>query len=72
MLSSSLRSHRAILLAGTSLLLVTPAFAISTMLAMGLRLTVAEIVAPLRNVRFIVAALALNFVIVPAAAWLRV
>lgn len=50
--------------------LVTPAFAISTMLAMGMRLTVAEIVTPLRNVRFIVAALGLNFVVVPAAAWL--
>jgi BASS family bile acid:Na+ symporter len=50
--------------------LVTPAFAISTMLAMGMRLTVAEIVTPLRNIRFIVTALLLNFVIVPAAAWL--
>ena len=50
--------------------LITPAFAISTMLGMGMRLTVREVVEPLRNVRFIVAALALNFVLMPAAAWL--
>jgi BASS family bile acid:Na+ symporter len=50
--------------------LVTPTFAITTMLAMGMRLTLAEIVTPLRNLRFIVVALVLNFVIVPAAAWL--
>jgi len=50
--------------------IVTPAFAISTMLAMGLRLTVTEIIEPLRSVRFVVAALALNFAAVPAAAWL--
>ena len=57
-------------LLGDLLQIVTPAFAISTMLAMGMRLTVAEIVDPLRNVRFIVAALVLNFVIVPVAALL--
>ena len=50
--------------------LVTPAFAISTMLGMGMGLTVAQIVAPLRNVRFVAAALGLNFMLVPAAAWL--
>jgi BASS family bile acid:Na+ symporter len=50
--------------------LVTPAFAISTMLAMGMRLTVAQIIAPLRNLGFLAATLALNFVIVPVAAWL--
>ena len=50
--------------------LVTPAFAITTMLAMGMRLTVGEIVTPLRNVRFIVAALGVNFLVLPAAAWL--
>jgi BASS family bile acid:Na+ symporter len=47
---------------------VTPAFAISTMLAMGLRLTAAEIVTPLRNPRFVAVALALNFVALPAVA----
>ncbi len=50
--------------------LVTPAFAISTMLAMGMRVTLAEIVEPLRNPRFVAAALGLNFVVLPAAAWL--
>jgi BASS family bile acid:Na+ symporter len=50
--------------------LVTPAFAISTMLGMGMGLTVAQIVAPLRNARFIAAALGLNFIVVPATAWL--
>jgi bile acid:Na+ symporter, BASS family len=50
--------------------LVTPAFAITTMLAMGMRLTVGEIVKPLRNVRFVLAALGLNLLVLPAAAWL--
>src|SRR3954452_6366691 len=40
------------------------------MLAMGMRLTVGEIVEPLRNPRFVAAALGLNFVVMPAAAWL--
>jgi BASS family bile acid:Na+ symporter len=40
------------------------------MLAMGMGLTVREVVAPLRNVRFLLTALLVNFVIVPAAAWL--
>ncbi len=50
--------------------LVTPAFAISTMLGMGMGLTVAQVATPLRNVRFVAAALGLNFIVVPAAAWL--
>jgi BASS family bile acid:Na+ symporter len=50
--------------------LVTPAFAITTMLAMGMRLTVAQVMEPLRNWKFVLAALALSFVLVPAAAWL--
>mgnify|MGYP003289384205 CR=1 FL=1 len=49
--------------------LVTPAFAISTMLAMGMRLTVGQVVDPLRNWRFVAAALVLSFVLVPSAAW---
>jgi BASS family bile acid:Na+ symporter len=48
---------------------VSPAFAISTMLAMGMRLTLVAVVAPLRNARFVVGALALNFVALPAVAW---
>jgi BASS family bile acid:Na+ symporter len=50
--------------------LVTPAFAITTMLGMGMRLTVSQIVTPLRSVRFLIAALGVNFIVVPAAAWL--
>ena len=49
--------------------LVTPAFAITTMLAMGMRLTFGQVVNPLRSWRFVVAALALSFVLVPVAAW---
>lgn len=49
---------------------VTPAFAIATMLAMGLRLTFREVVEPLRNMRFVASALALNFIGIPAIAWL--
>src|SRR3954452_18743264 len=57
------------LLAGISQL-ATLAFAVSTMLAMGMGLTLRELLEPLRNVRFILAALVINFVIVPAVAWL--
>jgi predicted Na+-dependent transporter len=44
-------------------------FVVSSMLAMGLSLTVPEIVAPLRNTRLVVLALAVNFVAVPFLAW---
>jgi BASS family bile acid:Na+ symporter len=44
-------------------------FVLSSMLAMGLSLTVPEIIAPLRNVRLVLIALALNFVAVPLLAW---
>ncbi len=50
--------------------LFTFAFVVSSMFAMGLALTVDQIVAPLRNVRLVVLALVANFVIVPAVAWL--
>jgi hypothetical protein len=50
--------------------LFTLAFSFTTMLSMGLGLTVAEIVTPLRNLRFVGAALAVNFLLVPAAAML--
>ena len=50
--------------------LFTLAFAVSTMLSMGLGLTVAEIAMPLRNVRFVLSALGINFLIVPAVALL--
>lgn len=40
-------------------------FAVSSMLAMGLSLTLPEIVAPLKNVRLVILALAVNFMAVP-------
>jgi predicted Na+-dependent transporter len=48
--------------------LFTLAFSFTTMLSMGLGLTVAEIVRPLRNLRFVAAALAVNLLLVPALA----
>jgi BASS family bile acid:Na+ symporter len=50
--------------------LFTLAFSFTTMLSMGLGLTIAEIVRPLRSLRFVAAALAVNFVLVPAVAML--
>jgi BASS family bile acid:Na+ symporter len=47
----------------------TLAFVVSSMLAMGLSLTVPQILAPLRNARLVILALVANFVIVPAAAY---
>ena len=44
-------------------------FVLSSMLAMGLSLTVPEIIAPLSNVRLVIIALALNFIAVPLLAW---
>jgi bile acid:Na+ symporter, BASS family len=43
-------------------------FVVSSMLAMGLGLTVAQIIAPLRNVRLVVLSLVANFVLIPLAA----
>ena len=45
-------------------------FVITSMLAMGLSLTVAQIIEPLRNTRLVVLALAANFVLVPILAYL--
>jgi hypothetical protein len=45
-------------------------FLVSSMAAMGLTLTPRAIAAPLRDVRFVLLALALNFVLAPACAWL--
>src|SRR5689334_9286526 len=50
--------------------LASLAFAVSTMLAMGMGLTLREVLEPMRNWRFVAAALLLNFIIVPAVAWL--
>ena len=46
------------------------AFLVGSMGAMGLALTPGAIFAPLRNVRFVLVALALNFLLAPALAWL--
>src|SRR5436309_10360384 len=43
-------------------------FVLSSMLAMGLGLTVGEIVAPLRNARLVVLSLLVNFVLMPLGA----
>lgn len=44
-------------------------FVVSSMLAMGFSLTVPAILAPLRNLKLVLLALAVNFVAVPIAAW---
>lgn len=44
-------------------------FVVSSMLAMGLSLTIPEIMTPLRQVRLVVLALAVNFVAVPLTVW---
>ena len=46
----------------------TLAFVVSSMLAMGLSLTIAQIAGPLRNVRLVLLALVASFVIAPATA----
>ena len=50
--------------------LSTLVFVVTSMLAMGLSLTVAQIMAPLRNARLVILALAANFILVPIAAYL--
>jgi predicted Na+-dependent transporter len=49
--------------------LFTFAFVVTSMLSMGLSLTVSQILQPLRNIRLVIMALAANFVIVPAVAF---
>ena len=44
-------------------------FVVSSMLAMGLNLTMPEIIAPLKNVRMVVLALLVNFVAAPLVVW---
>ena len=44
-------------------------FVVTTMLAMGLSLTVSQILAPLRQARLVVLALVANFVLVPLLAF---
>lgn len=49
--------------------LFTLAFVVTSMLSMGLSLTIPQILAPLKNTRLVAMALAANFVVVPAAAY---
>ena len=49
--------------------LFTFAFVVSSMLAMGLSLTVGQILQPLGNLRLVLLALVANFVIVPVTAF---
>ncbi len=44
-------------------------FVLASMVALGLSLTVRQIVEPLRNARLVVLALVSNFVVAPAVAW---
>lgn len=44
-------------------------FVVSSMLAMGFSLTVPQIISPLKNIRLVLLALAVNFVAVPFVAW---
>src|SRR4051794_1736825 len=49
--------------------LFTFTFVLTSMLSMGLSLTVSQIIQPLRSTRLVIMALAANFVIVPAVAF---
>ena len=49
--------------------LFTLAFVVTSMLGMGLSLTVTQIIQPLRNARLVTLSLAVNFVVVPAVAF---
>lgn len=44
-------------------------FVVTSMLAMGLSLTIPAIIAPLKNLRLVIPALAINFIAVPLIAW---
>lgn len=47
----------------------TLAFVVTSMFGLGLGLTVQDLIAPLRNLRLVVVMLAVNFVLIPAVAW---
>lgn len=48
----------------------TLSFVVTSMFGLGLGLTIQELLTPVKNVRLVVAALAINFALVPAIAWL--
>jgi BASS family bile acid:Na+ symporter len=47
-------------------------FVLGTIISMGLSLTMAQIIGPLRNARFVIVALLANFVVVPIAAYILI
>ena len=49
--------------------LLTFAFVLTSMLSMGLSLTVSQIIQPLRSIRLVIMALVANFLVLPAAAF---
>ena len=48
----------------------TLAFVVTSMFGLGLGLTVRDLLAPLKNVRLVLVTLLINFVLIPAVAWL--
>jgi BASS family bile acid:Na+ symporter len=50
--------------------LITFVFVLSTMLSIGLVLTIKQIINPLKNVRFVILSIVANFIIIPAIAYL--
>ncbi|MEG6549692.1 bile acid:sodium symporter [Desulfocurvibacter africanus] len=50
----------------------TLAFVITSMFGLGLGMTVQDLLAPLRNVRLLLSAMAINFVLLPGVAWILV
>lgn len=50
--------------------IITLLFVLTTMISMGLGLTVQQIIKPLRNIRFLIVALGINFIIVPLVAYI--
>ena len=49
--------------------IATLTFAVSSMLAVGFRYTIQEIVGPLRNLRLVIGAVVANFIVVPILAY---
>jgi predicted Na+-dependent transporter len=49
--------------------LMSLVFVLGTLISMGLSLTVSQIMGPLKNLRFVIMALLVNFVVVPVAAY---
>jgi len=47
----------------------TLAFVVTSMFGLGLGLTLKDLLAPLKNVRLVIIALAINFILIPALAW---